>query len=131
MAYDEKLAERIRAALGARRDLTETKMFGGIAFMLSGNMAAGVMKDELMVRVAPDEWEKLLKSPGAHTMEMMKGKPAKGFIIVGGAGIDTKTKLGAWVARGATTASSMPPKATKKAGARAKKPVKKAASRKR
>jgi TfoX/Sxy family transcriptional regulator of competence genes len=130
MAYDEKLADRIRDALGARKNLTETKMFGGVAFMLNGNMATGVMKDELMVRVAPDDWEKLLRSPGAHTLEMMKGKPAKGFIIVGRTGIDTKSKLEKWVARGAETAMAMPPKAAKKKSA-VKKPLKKASPRKR
>jgi len=129
MAYDEKLAERIKSALGARKNLTEQKMFGGVGYMVNGNMAVGIMKNDLMVRVPPDETDTLLKSPGAHALEMMKGKPAKGFILVGGAGIDTKAKLEKWVARGVETATAMPAQATKKSGP--KKPLKKAAPRKR
>ena len=66
MAYNEKLAERIRAIVGERPDLTERKMFGGLAFMLNGNMFCGITRDDLMVRVGPDRFEEALASPGAR-----------------------------------------------------------------
>jgi TfoX/Sxy family transcriptional regulator of competence genes len=126
MSYDENLAERIREAIGAQRGLDEIKMFGGLAFTINGNIVCGVMHDEMMVRVATDEWEQLLESPGAHTMDMMPGRPpAKGFVVVGGSAIDTKPKLQKWVARGVAFASSLPPKAKKAAAKKSVKPKKK------
>ena len=122
MAYDEELAQQIRVALGARKGVTETKMFGGIAFMINGNMACGVMKDEMLVRVPQEEADALSKSPGAHRFAMMARRPpAKGFILVGGSGIDSKTKVQKWVARGADFAITLPTKAAKSTK---KKPVK-------
>jgi TfoX/Sxy family transcriptional regulator of competence genes len=115
MAYDENLADRIREALGARRGIDEIKMFGGLCFTLNGNMACGVMRDGLLVRVPPDDFEQLLKQPGAHTMDMMAGRTPKGFIVVDGAAVSTKPKLQKWVARGVEVAESMPPKAKKRA----------------
>ena len=113
MAYDEKLADRIRDAMGARRGIDEIKMFGGLCFTLNGNMACGVMGDGLLVRVQQDQFEQLLKEPGAGTMNMMAGRTPKGFIVVAASAIGTKPKLQKWVARGMNVAESMPPKKAK------------------
>jgi TfoX/Sxy family transcriptional regulator of competence genes len=115
MAYDENLADRIRAALGARRGVDEIKMFGGLCFTLNGNMACGVMRDDLLVRVPADEFTRLLKEPGAHTMDMMAGRTPKGFIVLDAAAVSTKPKLQKWVARGVGVAESLPAKAKAKA----------------
>jgi len=115
MAYDEKLADRVREELGARKNIDEIKMFGGLCFTLNGNMACGVMKDGLLVRVALDEFEQLFNQPGAHTMDMMAGRTPKGFIVVDGASVSTKPTLKKWVARGVAVAAAMPPKAKGKA----------------
>jgi TfoX/Sxy family transcriptional regulator of competence genes len=120
MAYDENLADRIREALGARRGIDEIKMFGGLCFTLNGNMACGVMRDGLLVRVPLDDFEQLLKQPGARTMDMMAGRTPKGFIVVDGSAVSTKPKLQKWVARGVEVAESMPPKAKKKKVAKKK-----------
>ncbi len=111
MAYDEKLADRIRAELGPRKNVDEIKMFGGLCFTLNGNMACGVMKDGLLVRVPTDDFERLLEEPGARTMDMMAGRTPTGFIVVDGGAVSTKPRLQKWVARGVAVATSMPPKA--------------------
>ena len=121
MAYDEKLADRIREELGARKNVDEIKMFGGLCFTLNGNMACGVMKDGLLVRVPVDEFEQLLKQPGAHTMDMMAGRTPKGFIVVDGVAVSTKPKLRKWVARGVAVATAMPPKAKRRGKAKVNK----------
>jgi len=113
MAFDEDLADRIRETMGAHRNVAEIKMFGGLCFTLNGNMACGVMRDGLLVRVPQDEFERLLKEPGARTMDMMAGRTPKGFIVVDAAAVSTKPKLQKWVARGIGVAESMPAKAKK------------------
>jgi TfoX/Sxy family transcriptional regulator of competence genes len=114
VAYDEKLAERIRDAIGARRGIGEIKMFGGLCFTLNGNMACGVMKDDMLVRVPPEEFEQQLEAPGARTMDIMRGRTPKGFIIVAASALRTKPKIQKWVGRGLDVAGSLPPKAKKK-----------------
>ena len=113
MAYDEKLAERIREALGSQRNVDEIKMFGGLCFTVNGNMATGVMKSDLLVRVPEDEFANLLKEPGAHTFDFMPGRTPKGFLVVDAKAISTMPKLKKWVARGVDVASSLPPKKKK------------------
>ena len=81
MAYDEKLAERVRNALGHRDDVFERKMFGGLAFMLHGNMACGVMKNELMLRLGPEAAAKSLKLKHARAMDFT-GRPMTGMLYV-------------------------------------------------
>ena len=104
MAYDEKLADRIRKRLGQRAGLTEKKMFGGIGFMLNGNMAVGVHGDELIVRIAPERTDEALEQPHTRIFDM-SGRPMKGWLLVGpGADFD------AWIAEGASYAASLPPK---------------------
>ena len=83
MAYDEGLAQRIRERLGAEPGVTEKRMFGGIAFLLHGNMAVGVSGDDLMVRVGPDRTDAALARPGTRLFDMT-GRPMRGWILVGG-----------------------------------------------
>jgi len=114
MAYDEKLADRIRDQIGPTKNVSEIKMFGGLCFTVNGNMACGVRKDDLLVRVPEDQFDKLLDEPGARTFDIMPGRTPKGFIVVDAKAVSTKPTLKRWVARGVTVASSMPPKQKKK-----------------
>ena len=109
MAYDGELAERVRKALAGREGFTERKMFGGISFMLRGNMCCGVEKDQLMVRVGPERYEEALARPHARPMDFT-GRPMRGMVYVGPGGCDSDEALAAWVKRGADFAASLPPK---------------------
>ncbi len=108
MAYDEGLAERIRAVLGDD-GVTERKMFGGIAFMCTGNMAVGVIGDELMVRVGKEHFADALAEPHAREMDFT-GRPSKGMVYVGVEGFAEDDDLRAWIDRGTAYARSLPPK---------------------
>jgi hypothetical protein len=107
--YDEGLTERIREALEGRRGITEKRMFGGLAFMLNGNMFAGIIGEDLMVRVGPEAYAGLLKEPFAKEMDFT-GRPMKGFIVVGPEGFDSDEDLAAWIGRGIGFAESLPDK---------------------
>ena len=107
MAYDEKLAGRVREALGERPGLTERKMFGGLAFMLGGNMCCGIVKDELMVRVGADRHAEALAQPNARPMDFT-GRSMKGMVFVSEDGCRTAASLRRWVDLGATFALSLP-----------------------
>jgi hypothetical protein len=89
-------------------------MFGGLAFMINGNMFCGVVHDDLMVRVGPDGHESALTNPGARPMDMT-GRPSKGMVFVGPTGYDTDQALRGWVEEGFAFTSSLPPKQAKKA----------------
>jgi len=109
MAFDEGLADRIRSALGRRKGLAEKKMFGGIGFLMNGNMCCGVHKAEMIVRIAPEETESVLKQ--AHTRVFdLTGRPMKGWILVEPAGLKTDARLTKWVELAAAYASSLPAK---------------------
>src|SRR5262245_36432724 len=109
MAYDEALAARIRAQLETTRGVVEKKMFGGVAFLVNGNMSVGVHKDELIVRIPPEETDEALKKPGARLFDIT-GRPMKGWLLVGGRGTKDGKALAAWVKRGVAFASSLPKK---------------------
>lgn len=109
MAYDETLAERVRHALATEPDMDEKKMFGGLAFMKAGNMACGVVGDELMVRVGPDLYHDALTREHAREMDFT-GKPMKGMVFVGADGVRSDDGLEAWIRLGLAYASSLPPK---------------------
>lgn len=109
MAYDEALAARIRAALAGEPNVTEKKMFGGVAFMVGGNMACGVTTDEMMVRVGPDNHEDALSRPHARPMDFT-GRPMRGMVYVALPGIESDEGLAAWVEAGASFARSLPAK---------------------
>jgi|SRR2546425_13177048 len=109
MAFDERLAERIRGTLGKRKGLVEKRMFGGVAFLLNGNMCVGVHKSDLIVRLAAEETDAALSQPHTRRFDLT-GRPMKGWILVEPAGLKTDAKLGRWVQVAAKHASSMPAK---------------------
>ena len=106
MAYDEGLAQRIREALDGRADVSEKKMFGGLAFLLGGKMCVGVVKGELMVRVGPEGYERAVREPHARKMDFT-GRPMKGFVYVACEGFESDSDLRGWIARGVRFASSL------------------------
>ncbi len=109
MAYDEELAERVRDLLAARSEVSERKMFGGIAFMVGGNMAVGVSGNELMVRLDPTDGEKALTEEGVRLFDMT-GRPMKGWILVSPERTGHEARLSEWVDAGADYATSLPAK---------------------
>jgi TfoX/Sxy family transcriptional regulator of competence genes len=110
MAYDEDLADRIRELLGPHKGVEEKRMFGGLAFLINGNMSVAVSgRGGLMVRVPPDETEKLLARDHVEPM-VMAGRETRGWLRVSGSGVKTKRQLQSWVTRGIDYASSLPPK---------------------
>ena len=109
MAYDERLAERVRNMLAVRPGYSERKMFGGLCFMLNGHMCCGIVGDELMVRLAPDQYEDALARPYARPMDFT-GRPMRGMVYVGTGGIAGDAALAEWVERGAGFAASLPAK---------------------
>ena len=110
MAYDDELAGRIRALLGDHADLTEKKMFGGLGFMVAGNMAiAASGQGGILVRVDPDESDELVATTPARPMEM-RGREMAGWLRVDTADVADDATLGEWVERGAAYAGSLPPK---------------------
>ncbi len=109
MAYDEKLAARVRKALGRRKGVKEQKMFGGLAFMLRGHMCCGVLDDELMLRLGPDLAAKALSR--AHTRPVdFTGRVMKSMIMMAPAGHKTDAALKMWVDEAAAFVASLPPK---------------------
>jgi TfoX/Sxy family transcriptional regulator of competence genes len=109
MAYDEGLAERIRAILGHRPGVEERRMFGGLAFMVDGHMTCGVMGEDLMARVGPEGYEGALAEPGARPMDFT-GRPLTGMVYVGADGIEDDGALAAWVERTTGFVATLPPK---------------------
>ena len=109
MAYDEALADRVREKLSENPEIRERKMFGGIAFMLSGNMAVGVSKGDLMVRIDPDDQDEALAEPGVRVFDMT-GRSMKGWILVAPEAIDEDSGLQRWIETGLDFAGSLPPK---------------------
>lgn len=109
MAYDEELAERIRDQLGADPEISERRMFGGLAFLCRGNMAVGVTGDDLMVRVGPDATDAALARPGARIFDMT-GRPMRGWVVVDGTAVAEDESLAAWVDEGRAFAAGLPPK---------------------
>jgi len=109
MAYDEHLADRVRALLSDESAISEKKMFGGLAMLLAGNMAVGVTGDDLLVRTDPGEQEALLSEPGVRVFAMT-GRPMKGWLMVAPESCAEDADLRRWVDRGLAYAASLPPK---------------------
>lgn len=99
MAYDEKLAERIRHAFRERPDVAERKMFGGLAFLCRGRMCCGIVGNDLMARVAEDEFDAVMRGPHVRPMDFT-GKPLRGFAYVSPPGFRTAAALRTWLSRG-------------------------------
>jgi len=110
MPYDEDLANRIRALIADAPGVTERKMFGGLAFLVGGNMSVAASgQGGLLVRVDPDQADDLLRKPHARPFEM-RGRPMDGWLRVEAEGVRTKRQLAPWVKRGVAYARSLPPK---------------------
>ena len=109
MAYDEGLAQRIREALGELPGLVEKKMFGGIGFMVQGNMACGVNKDDLIVRVGAERYEEALAEPHTKPFDMT-GRPMRGWVMVSADGYESDDALKSWVQQGVQFALTLPSK---------------------
>jgi hypothetical protein len=110
MAYDEELANRIRELVAEETDVTEQRMFGGLAFLVGGNMAVAASgQGGLMVRVEPEETNALLAKPHARPFEM-RGREMQGWLRVDPEGVRTKRQLTPWVKRGFAYARSLPAK---------------------
>lgn len=109
MTYDERLAARVRKLLAPQDGLSEKKMFGGISFMLRGNMCCGVVKDDLVVRVGPEQYQEAVMRPHARPMDFT-GRPLKGLVYVGPGGYASDQDLAKWVKRGVDFAASLPAK---------------------
>ena len=109
MAYDEGLAERIREITETHPGTSEKKMFGGLCFLVGGNMACGVVGDELMVRVGPAAFGEALARPHARVMDFT-GRPSKTMVYVGVEGIAEDEDLASWVEQGLEFAGSLPAK---------------------
>lgn len=107
MAYNQTLAEKVRELLQENDGLSEKQMFGGLAFMLNGNMACGVVGEELMVRVGPDNYQEALAERYTRPMDYT-GRPLKGMVYVEEDAV--AADLDNWVSRGAEFAGSLPPK---------------------
>jgi TfoX/Sxy family transcriptional regulator of competence genes len=109
MAYDEGLADRIRELLRSRDDVSERKMFGGLAFMVGGHMACGVLGPDMIVRFSPDDHDGALAQPGVRTWDFT-GRPMRGMVYVGPEGVSTDAELERWMAQGLAFAATRPPK---------------------
>ena len=110
MAYDEALAGRIRELMGDERGVTEQRMFGGLSFLVNGNMSVAASgQGGLLVRVDPNESDALMRKPGVQLMAM-GGRSMQGWIRVDAEAVRTKKQLAAWVDRGVGFARSLPPK---------------------
>ncbi|OCB56753.1 RNA methyltransferase [Mycobacterium vulneris] len=110
MAFDPDLANRIRELTASERGLDEKRMFGGLAFLVNGNMAVAATREGgLMVRVSHDDGEKLVQRDHVEPM-VMGGREMRGWLRIAGPGITTKRQLQSWVERGITYAKALPPK---------------------
>ena len=110
VAYDEELAARVRQLVSGEAGVAEKKMFGGLAFLVGGNMAVGVSgQGGLLVRVDPEESDELVASTSAELMEM-RGRSMRGWLRVAAADLDSDAALAEWVDRGTAYARSLPPK---------------------
>jgi TfoX/Sxy family transcriptional regulator of competence genes len=109
MAYDQHLATRVHALLPPDLAVAERKMFGGLAYMVHGNMAAGIVGDSLMVRVGPDAYDNALAQPHTRPMDF-NGRPMRGMVYIDSPAIAAEAGLQAWLQRGLDFALSLPPK---------------------
>jgi hypothetical protein len=109
MAFDEKLAARIRKQLGKRKGLTEKQMFGGIAFLLNGNMCCGVHGEEMIVRLWPEETDKALSESHTRLFDLT-GRPMRGWILVKPKGLATDAAVRKWADMATDFAGSLPAK---------------------
>ncbi len=110
MAYNQALAQRIRAVLGERSWFVEKKMFGGVGFLLNGNMAVGVLGNDLIVRIKTEDYQAALSKPFAKPFMGNRGKPMAGWVTVPVEGLESSESLQQWIEQGYQLAQSLPPK---------------------
>ena len=109
MAFDDNLAARIRHALARHKNVEERKMFGGVGFLLNGNLLVGVWKDSLCVRLGPDQAEEALLEP--HVKEFdITGRPMKGWVLVEPKGVEDDDQLAGWIQRAMKFVGTLPAK---------------------
>src|SRR3990172_6998820 len=109
MAFDEKLAQRVRKLIGAIKGSSERQQFGGVAFLLRGNVACGIIGNELLVRVGPDRHDEVMKNTDAKPFSLT-GRPSKGWILVRQSGVKSPASLKKWVEMGLAFAKTLPAK---------------------
>jgi TfoX/Sxy family transcriptional regulator of competence genes len=109
MAYDGELAERVRDAISFREDVSEREMFGGVTFMVAGNMACGVIGDELIVRLGAEDAERALGEANVREFDFT-GRPMRNWVVVERPRLESDGDLAEWVDAGASFAASLPPK---------------------
>jgi TfoX/Sxy family transcriptional regulator of competence genes len=109
LAFDESLATRIRDALARKRGVEEKKMFGGVGFLLNGNMLVGVWKDSLIVRLGPDNYEDALLEPHAKEFNIT-GRAMKGWVLVEPEGVEGDGQLKTWIERATKFVKALPGK---------------------
>ena len=109
MAYNETLAERIRARLARKKNVEEKKMFGGIGFLLNGNMLVGVWKDSLIVRLGPEQGDEALLEPYVKAFDIT-GRAMKGGVLVGPGGVENDDQLNGWIQRAVKFVGKLPGK---------------------
>jgi len=109
MAYSESLALRIRQALAGQRGITEKKMFGGVGFLLNGNICVGIWKQSLIARLGPDDGQAALEEPNVAPFDIT-GRAMKGWVMVEPDGIETDERLGEWIGRAVEFVETLAPK---------------------
>lgn len=109
MAYDEDLSDRVRALLGAESRVSEQRMFGGLAFLIGGNMAVAIGSDDMLVRMSPADAEELVAA-GEGVAAVMGSRRMRGWVEVSTQQLEAESALAAWVHRGVEYARSLPPK---------------------
>jgi TfoX/Sxy family transcriptional regulator of competence genes len=109
MGFDQRLAERVRAQLAGTPGVTERRMFGGLSFLVDGNLCVGVLGDELMARVGPTATEAALVRPGSRLFDM-GGRPMKGWVNVRAEVLEADDALAGWVADAMAFVRTLPPK---------------------
>jgi TfoX/Sxy family transcriptional regulator of competence genes len=109
MAFSEELAERIRVALARRKNVEEKKMFGGVGFLLNGNMLVGVWKHSLIARLGPDNYDDALLEPHVREFDIT-GKPMKGWVLIEPEGVEDDERLSDWIGRAMKFVKALPAK---------------------
>ena len=112
MAFDERLAERVRRAIGKRQGILEKRMFGGLEFLLHGNMSCGIHGSELIVRIDPEATDSALGEPGTRVFDIT-GRPMKGWLLVNTSALRDEAALAKWVRRGLDHAATLPKKGSR------------------
>ena len=117
MAFNERLADKVRAVLNTRREVSEKRMFGGLSFLVRGRTCCGIVGGELMVRVGPDNYARALARRHAREMDFT-GRPLTGYVYVAPEGLRTRQAVQSWVELGVTFARSHPAKPSTSKGTR-------------